>query len=84
MTQDDAQHPDRQGGLPPDAGNEMSDRAGYQDESETGLTDTPVTTGEATRMSDHAPGGVPGAPGQADGLTSTGTTFGTGGDDKRM
>lgn len=84
MTQDDSQSRDRQGGLPQDAGNEMSDRAGDQDESESGMTDTPVAVGEATRVSDQAPGGVPGAPGMADGLTSTGTTFGTGGDDKGM
>ncbi|BDP43084.1 hypothetical protein DAETH_30530 [Deinococcus aetherius] len=84
MTQDDSHDRDSQGGLPADAGNEMSDRAGYADDSGSGMTETPVTTGEATRMSDQAPGGVPGTPGQADGLASTGTTFGTGGDDKEM
>ncbi|WP_102125561.1 hypothetical protein [Deinococcus planocerae] len=84
MTQNDAQDRGQEGGLPADAGNGMSDRAGNTDESESGMTDTPVAVGEATRMSDGAPGGVPGAPGLADGLTSTGTTFGTGGDDKGM
>ncbi|WP_216324722.1 hypothetical protein [Deinococcus aestuarii] len=84
MTKDDARSRDRQGGLPQDAGNGMSDRAGYQDESESGMTDTPVAVGDATRMSERAPGGVPGAPGLADAPTSTGTTFGTGDDDKQM
>ncbi|MDV6375042.1 hypothetical protein [Deinococcus arenicola] len=31
-----------QGGLPDDLGNGMSDRSGYQGESETGMTDTPI------------------------------------------
>lgn len=31
-----------QGGLPADAGNDMSSRAGYYDESESGRRETPV------------------------------------------
>lgn len=45
MTRDDQ---DRQGGLPADTGNGMSDRAGYEGESETGLTDTDIGSGART------------------------------------
>ncbi|MBB6015742.1 hypothetical protein ACFP9V_04695 [Deinococcus radiopugnans] len=41
MTKNDSA-PDRQGGLPDDLGNDMSERSGYYDESETGMTDTPI------------------------------------------
>ena len=37
----------KQTGLPEDAGNQMSDRAGYYDESESGQTGVPTGTGGA-------------------------------------
>jgi hypothetical protein len=78
MTQDDRTGSDPQGGLPQDAGNGMSDRTGDQRESESGMTDTPVATGTPMTTDDR------GAPGPSGGVASTGTTFGTGGDDKGM
>ena len=65
--------PAGQGGLPDDAGNDMSERSGHYDESESGMTDTSVFPGN--------PGGDPQAPGSG-ALSDTGTTFGTGGDDQ--
>lgn len=64
-----------QGGLPEDAGNQMWDRSEWTGESESGMTDTPITTGD-----DSEGIGTPGAGAIAD----TGTTFGTGGDYKGM
>jgi hypothetical protein len=72
------------GGLPNDAGNGMSERAGYTDESESGMTETPTATGGPTHTRD-ADGAVPQQPGQSDSAASTGTSFGsTPGDDKRL
>lgn len=62
----------KQTGLPDDAGNGMSDRAGYYDESETGMTDTPLGDDAAP-----APEAVPETAGQSDSDHSTGTSFGT-------
>ncbi|WP_288402289.1 hypothetical protein [uncultured Deinococcus sp.] len=62
----------KQTGLPEDAGNGMSDRSGYADESETGMTDTPL--GDAAAP---APDAVPAPAGQTDSDHSTGTSFGT-------
>lgn len=62
---------DEQGSLPPDAGNEMSDRAGYYDDSESGSTDTPV--GSSTAGDGNA---VPGVDGDRP-VMDTGTSFGT-------
>ncbi|WP_019587169.1 hypothetical protein [Deinococcus apachensis] len=64
-----------QGGLPEDAGNQMSDRSEYTGESESGMTDTPLTTSDDTQGIGMA---------GTDAVTDTGTTFGTGGDDKGM
>ena len=75
MTQDDRTSRIDQPALPDDAGNEMSDRSGYYDESESGRTDTPTFPGNPA-----APTETPGS----GALTDTGTTFGTGGDDKGM
>ncbi|GHF48608.1 hypothetical protein HNQ07_002624 [Deinococcus metalli] len=61
---------DEQGGLPQDAGNDMSERAGYDDESETGMTDTPV--GSSTAGDGNA---VPGVDGDRP-VMDTGTSFG--------
>ncbi|MVN88363.1 hypothetical protein GO986_16580 [Deinococcus sp. HMF7620] len=60
-----------QGGLPADAGNGMSDRSGYTDDSDTGLTETSVGGSHITDMQDEADTHVP----------DTGTTFGTSPDD---
>ncbi|MEF2276940.1 hypothetical protein V3W47_01435 [Deinococcus sp. YIM 134068] len=79
MTQDDRTPTDSQGGLPADAGNGMSDRAGYTNDSESGMTDTPTATGNPMTSDDR---NVTGQPGSGGGLASTGTTFGTGNDDK--
>lgn len=78
MTSDNSRrNPSRvdQGGLPDDAGNDMSERSGSYDESGSGMTDTPITTGD-----DSLGTGTPGTGAVSD----TGTTFGTGGDDKGM
>ncbi|WP_295814636.1 hypothetical protein [uncultured Deinococcus sp.] len=61
---------DEQGGLPSDAGNGMSDRAGSYDESETGMTDTP--TGTSTAGDGNA---VPDVDGERPAM-DTGTSFG--------
>lgn len=76
MTHDDrtTSRPD-QPALPDDAGNGMSERSGSSDESESGMTDTPTFPGDPAAPTD-TPGSGP--------LTDTGTTFGTGGDDKGM
>jgi len=42
MTDPKNEPKNEQGGLPNDIGNEMSDRAGYYDESPSGDTETPV------------------------------------------
>ena len=81
MTSDDSRHPtsqageDRQGGLPEDAGNGMAERSGYTRDSGSGQTDTPIATGDPVGRTDTPGSGA---------LTDTGTTFGTGGDDKGM
>jgi len=82
MTSDDARTPSKpQGGLPGDAGNDMAERSEDTRESDSGLTDTPVANG-------HPGGevgtGVPDPPGASSRGPSTGTTFGTGGDDQQM
>lgn len=64
-----------QGGLPDDAGNDMAERSGYTRDSGSGSTDTPIATGSPMAGS--------GSPGSG-AVTDTGTTFGTGGDDKGM
>ena len=68
----DPKQPDHQQGLPDDAGNGMSDRAGYTDNSESGELDTPLGNGAAP-----APEAVPQTAGQSDSDHSTGTSFGT-------
>ncbi|EYB69322.1 hypothetical protein DEIPH_ctg008orf0035 [Deinococcus phoenicis] len=74
-----------QGGLPPDAGNGMSDRAEWTGESGSGRTNTPIVTDSPRRPSDREDRGIPDTPGQTDDGTATGTTFGTTGrDDKGM
>jgi len=73
-TPGDQGRPD-QHGLPDDAGNDMSERSGYYDESESGMTDTPTFPGNPA-----APTDPPGS----DALSDTGTTFGTSGDDQGM
>lgn len=74
-----------EGGLPTDLGNQMSGRSTWTDESESGRSDTPIVTDSPRRPSDHEERGVPDLPGQADDGSSTGTTFGTTGqDDKGM
>ncbi|CAM3669810.1 M-like protein [Deinococcus saxicola] len=65
MTKNDSA-PDPQGGLPDDLGNGMSDRSGYYDESETGMTDTPIGRERPS------PKAVPDRPKDAD---DSGTTF---------
>ena len=70
------------GGLPSDVGNEMSDRAGYYDESPSGETETPVGRPSTDTTS---PGAVPTVTGERRGVSSTGTSFGTtGNDDKKV
>lgn len=64
-----------QGGLPDDAGNDMAERSGYTRDSGSGQTDTPIATGDPAGRTDTPGSGA---------LTDTGTTFGTGGDDKGM
>lgn len=73
-----------QGGLPEDAGNQMWDRSEWTGESESGRTDTPIVTDSPRRPTHRGDMGVPDLPGQADDGNTTGTTFGTGGDDKGM
>ncbi|SMB95919.1 hypothetical protein [Deinococcus hopiensis] len=70
-----------QSGLPKDAGNDMAERSGYADDSESGMNDTPVANGD---LGGAAGTGVPDPPGQSSDGPSAGTTFGTGGDDERM
>ena len=69
-------------GLPEDAGNGMSSRAGYTGESESGRTETPV----GQPMQDAvAPDAVPTPTGSERGMNQTGTSFGTtGNDDKQL
>ncbi|CAM4156125.1 hypothetical protein [Deinococcus marmoris] len=55
-----------QGGLPADLGNGMSERSGHYDESETGMTDTPIG------MERPSPEAVPDRPKDTDG---SGTAF---------
>lgn len=64
---------DDPGGLPGDLGNGMSERSGWYDESASGMTDTSLFPAN--------PGGRTEPPG-SDALSDTGTTFGTGGDDR--
>lgn len=56
----------RQGGLPDELGNEMSERSGYYDESESGMTNTPVG------QQRQSPDAVPDRPKDTD---DSGTTF---------
>lgn len=68
-------------GLPEDAGNGMSERSGYYDESESGMTDT--TIGQSTP--DGQPtGAVPTVTGNDRGVNSTGTSFGPDGNDDKQ
>ena len=68
--------------LPDDLGNDMSERSGHYDESESGLTDTP--TGQGT-PNGQPTGAVPTVTGERRGVSSTGTSFGTtGNDDKKV
>ncbi|PTA68174.1 hypothetical protein [Deinococcus arcticus] len=60
-----------QSGLPADAGNGMSERSMQTDESESGLSETPVGGSHVSDMQDQAD----------EGRSSTGTTFGTGPND---
>lgn len=77
--------PGHRDGLPDDLGNQMADRSIWTDESGSGRRDTPIVTDSPRRPSHHEERGVPDQPGQADDGTSTGTTFGTtGNDDKGM
>ncbi|MPY67227.1 hypothetical protein F8S09_11070 [Deinococcus sp. SDU3-2] len=75
MTHDDRTSRTDQPALPDDLGNELSERSGYYDESESGMSNTPTFPGNPASPLD-----VPGS----DAITDTGTTFGTGGDDKGM
>ncbi|MXV18061.1 hypothetical protein [Deinococcus xianganensis] len=61
----------KQGGLPADAGNGMSDRSGYMDNSESGMTDTDTGTARVTDGQDQTDATTP----------ATGTSFGTTGND---
>ena len=82
MTSDDSRNGTRQqGGLPEDAGNDMAERSGHTRDSGSGMTDTPVAN---SNPGGAANTGVPDPPGQSSSGPSTGTTFGTGGDDERM
>lgn len=82
MTSDDARDPSAPpGGLPEDAGNDMAERSGYTRDSGSGMTDTPVAN---STPGGEAGTGVPDLPGESSNGPSTGTTFGTGGDDQRM
>lgn len=56
----------KQGGLPADAGNGMSDRSGYADNSGSGMTETDTATAHVTDGQDQADTRTP----------ATGTTFG--------
>lgn len=71
MSDDTKQDSAGQGGLPTDAGNGMSDRSGYTDNSESGMTDTDTGTAHVTDGQDQADTRTP----------ATGTTFGTTGTD---
>ena len=71
MSDDTRQDSAGQGGLPADAGNGMSDRSGYADNSESGMTDTDTATAHATDGQDQADATTP----------ATGTSFGTTGND---
>ena len=62
----DDQPKDPQGGLPDDLGNGMSERSGYYDESETGMTNTPIGRER------QPPKAVPDRPKDTD---DSGTTF---------
>ncbi|GAA5533618.1 hypothetical protein E5F05_06695 [Deinococcus metallilatus] len=91
MTSDDDRPTDRkaaenaQGGLPPDAGNQMWDRSEWTGESESGMTNTPDVTDSPRRPTDRVDRGIPKPPGETNDGTSTGTTFGTTAmDDKGM
>ena len=68
------------GGLPSDAGNEMSDRAGYYDESPSGETETPVGRPSTDTT---APGAVPTVTGDDRGMHQTDTSFGTTSEDDK-
>ncbi|MFC5848665.1 hypothetical protein [Deinococcus petrolearius] len=68
----DPRQPDQQQGLPDDAGNEMSDRAGYMDDSDSGDMNTPVGGGVPTGAS------VDGLPEDTLDKDGSGTTFDAG------
>ena len=70
-----------QSGLPSDAGNEMSERAGYYDESPSGDTETPVGRPSTDTTS---PGAVPTVTGDDRGMHQTGTSFGTTPEDDKL
>ena len=81
MTDPKNEPKNEQGGLPNDLGNEMSDRAGYYDESPSGDTETPVGRPSTDTTS---PGAVPTVTGDDRGMHQTGTTFGTTPEDDKL
>lgn len=64
----------RDTGLPEGLGNDLSDRSGLYDDSDSGLTDTPIGRAGPDVTT---PGAVPTVSGGQSDHGTTGTTFGT-------